>query len=169
MIPQSLVAGDLWEWTDSLSDYPAGTWTLVHHFRGPQSFSVTATTDGTNHQSSVAASTTAEYRPGVYDWIARVTSGTDIYTVATGRLTVAPNLATAKYEHRSFWQRVLDELEPVILGRASTDQLSMSIAGRSLQRMSWDELLKVYKHATLTVASERGDTASRYVVSPIRP
>lgn len=168
-IPQSLVAGDTWSWTDSLSDYLAPTWTLVYHLRGPQDITLSASDDGSDHAFSVVAATTADYKPGAYDWIARVNNGTTYTTVDSGKLTVEPNLASAKYDYRSFWRRVLDELEPVILGRAGTDQLSMSIAGRSLQRMSWDELLKVYDRAKLTVSSETGDSASRYVVSPLRP
>lgn len=168
-IPQTLTAGDTWSWTDSLSDYQAPTWTLVYHFRGPQDLTLSASDSGSDHAFSAAAATTADYKPGAYDWIARVNDGTTYTTIAQGKVTVAPNLATAKYDYRSFWRRVLDELEPVILGRAGTDQLSMSIAGRSLQRMSWDELLKVYDRAKLSVASESGDTAGRYVVSALRP
>jgi hypothetical protein len=168
-IPQSLVAGDTWSWTDSLADYQAPTWTLKYYLRGPQSIEIAATDSGADHAFSVAAATTADYKPGAYDWIVRADDGTTFTTVDSGQVTVKPNLATAKFDHRSFWRQVLDELEPVILGRASTDQLSMSIAGRSLQRMSWDELLKVYDRARLAVASESGDSAGHYVVSPIRP
>jgi hypothetical protein len=107
--------------------------------------------------------------PGSYDWQARVTDGTTTKTIGTGRLTVEPNLANAAGEYRSFWRQVLDELEPVILGRASTDQLTFSIAGRSATRMTWDELLKVYDRAKLAVAGETGDKASRYSVAFDRP
>lgn len=168
-IPASLTAGDSWSWTDSLADYPAGTWTLTYYFRGPQSFSIVATASGTDHASAVAAATTAGYKPGTYDWLARVTSGLTATKIDLGRLVVEPNLANSASEYRSFWRQVLDELEPVILGKASSDQLSMSIAGRSLSRMSWDELLRVYDRAVIEVAADHGDSASRYVVSPLRP
>lgn len=163
-IPQSLTAGDTWSWTDSLSDYPAPTWVLTYYFRGPQAFNVPATASGTDHASSVLATTTATYKAGDYDWFARVASGATVYSINSGRLAVAPNLALPSVEHRSFWRQVLDELEPVILNRASTDQLSMSIAGRSLSRMSWDELLSVYDRAKQAVASENGDTPSRVYI-----
>lgn len=156
-IPQSLTAGDTWSWTDSFSDYPASTWTLTYYFVGPEAFNAVAVASGDDHETTVAATTTADYKPGTYDWIARVTDGSTVTTVGQGRLTVAPNLANRKYDHRSFWRKVLDQLEPVILGRAGTDQLSMSIAGRSLSRMSWDELLSVYDRAKFEVAGETGD------------
>jgi hypothetical protein len=168
-IPQSLTAGDTWSWTDELSDYPAPTWTVKYFLRGPQNIELAATDDGADHVLAATAAVTAEYKPGVYDWLARVDNGTTYTTVGTGRVTVGPNLATAKYDHRSFWRQVLDELEPVILNRAGTDQLSMSIAGRSLQRMSWDELLSVYDRARQAVASELGDSPGRVFVRLVRP
>ncbi len=160
-IPLVLVAGDIWEWVDELPDYLAPTWDLSYFFRGPQSFSATAADDGTDHAISIAAATTANYLPGSYDWSARVTSGTDIHTVGSGRLTVEPNLANAAVDHRSFNVRVTEALQAVIENRATTDQLSMSIAGRSLSRMSWDELLKAYDRFSRLAASERGATPSR--------
>jgi hypothetical protein len=160
-IPQSLTAGDTWSWTDSLGSYPAPTWVLTYYFRGPQSFSIAGTASGTDHALAAVASDTSNYKAGTYDWIARVSSGALVYTVDTGRLTVEPNLANAAVEFRSFWRQVLDELEPVIINRAGTDQLSMSIAGRSLSRMTWDELLSVYDRAKLEVAGENGDTPGR--------
>lgn len=172
-IPQTLTAGDRWTWTDSLVDYPATLWTLTYYFRGPTSLAAAVgVASGTDHVLTITAALTADLKPGFYDWQARaalIATPTTIETVDIGRLTVEPNLANAAIEHRSFWRQVLDQLEPVILGRASTDQLSMSIAGRSLQRMTWDELLSVYDRAKLTVASEMGDSATRYVVSPQRP
>lgn len=168
-IPQTLVAGDTWSWTDSLADYQAPTWQVVYHFRGPQIITLTSADDGSDHDFDVTAATTGAYKPGTYDWSARVDDGTDFVTVATGRVTVQANFADAAHEYRSFWRQVLDQLEPVILGRASTDQLSMSIAGRSLQRMSWDELLSVYDRAKIEVASDMGDSAKKYVVGTLRP
>lgn len=168
-IPLTLVSGDTWSWTDSLVDYPATTWTLTHYFRGPKSFNVVSTASGSNHVSAVTAAASGTYSAGEYQWIARVTDGTSVLSVGTGVLTVEPNLADASVEHRSFWRRLLDELEPVMLGRAGTDQLSMSIAGRSLQRMSWEELMAVYDRAKLQVASERGGSPGRVFISFGRP
>jgi hypothetical protein len=168
-IPQSLVSGDTWSWTESLGEYQAPTWTIKYYLRGPEDITLSASDDGADHAFSVSASTTSDYEPGEYDWIARVDDGTTFTTIAEGKLTVKPNLATDDFEYRSFWRQVLDELEPVILGRAATDQLSMSIAGRSLQRMTWKELLEVYDRAKRTVSSEDGDTPSRTFIRFAEP
>lgn len=159
-IPQTLTAGDLWTWDESLSDYPATLWTLTFYFRGPQNFSSVAAADGSDHVVTIAAATNADYKPGVYDWQARAhltATPTTVETAGTGRLTVEPNLANAAIDHRSFNVRVTEALQAVIEGRATTDQLSMSIAGRSLQRMSWEEILKAYDRFRLAAAAELGD------------
>ena len=164
-IPLSLTAGDRWTWTDSLSDYPATLWTLTYYFRGPTSLAAAVgVASGTDHVVTVAAATTAALKPGVYDWQARanlILTVTTIATVAIGRLTVAPNLAAAAVDYRSFNVRVTEALQATIENRATTDQLSMSIAGRSLSRMSWDELLGAYDRFKVLAASESGAAPSR--------
>ena len=60
--------------------------------------------------------------------------------VDSGRTTISQNLADTNADLRSHAKIVLDSLEAVIENRANMDQSSMSIAGRSLSRMSVDEL-----------------------------
>lgn len=164
-IPQTLTAGDRWSWTDSLSDYPATLWALTYYFRGPSTIAAAAgIASGSDHVITVTSETTNPLKPGVYDWQARaalIATPTTIETVAVGRLTVAPNLANAAVDNRSFNVRVTEALQATIEGRATTDQLSMSIAGRSLSRMSWDELLKAYDRFKALAASESGASPTR--------
>lgn len=164
-IPLALTAGDRWAWTDSLSDYPATLWTLTYYFRGPSPLeAAVATASGADHVIAVAASATAGLKQGAYDWQARaalIATPTTIATVQVGRLTVAANLANAAVDHRSFNVRVTEALQATIEGRATTDQLSMSIGGRSLSRMSWDELLSAYDRFKVLAASEKGAAPTR--------
>jgi hypothetical protein len=172
VIPQTLTAGDLWTWTESLSDYSAALYTLTFYFRGPQSFNSVAVASGADHVVTVTAAVTAELKPGVYDWQARaalIATPTTVATVDVGRLTVEPNLANAAIDHRSFNVRVSEALEAVIEGRATTDQLAMSIAGRSLSRMTWDEILGAYDRFKLAAASELGDSPGHVFVRFGRP
>lgn len=164
-IPLSLTAGDRWTWTDSLSDYPATLWTLTYFFRGPTSLAAAVgVASGANHVVTVAAATTSALKPGSYDWQARaalIATPTTIATVAVGRITVAPNLENAAVDYRSWNVRVTEALKATIEGRASTDQLSMSIAGRSLSRMSWKELLEAFDRFNRLAASESGVAPTR--------
>ena len=142
--PAQLVAGDTWRWTRDLADYPAGTWTLTYYFENKDKvISAAAAASGTTHSISVAGATTAGYPPGRYRVYARVTDGTIIETVPseTGWLDVLPDYAAAGVmDHRSWAQRTLDALRAAYEGRADTDQLSTSINGRAISRMSKREL-----------------------------
>ena len=164
-IPLTLTAGDRWAWTDSLSDHPATLWTLTYYFRGPSTLAgAVGSPSGSDHVVTVAAATTADLKSGAYDWQARVAliaTPTTVETLAVGRLTVAANLANPAVDHRSFNIRVTEALQATIEGRASTDQLAMSIAGRSLSRMSWDELLGAYDRFKALAASEMGVAPTR--------
>lgn len=142
--PEQLVAGDTWRWTRDLADYPAGTWTLTYYFENKDAvYSAVASASGTTHSITVAAATTAAYKPGRYRAYARVTDGSVIETVVseTGWLDILPDFAAAgKMDHRSWAQRTLDALKAAYEGRADTDQLNTSIGGRSIGRMSKKEL-----------------------------
>jgi hypothetical protein len=61
--------------------------------------------------------------------------------VDSGRTSITQNLADTNADLRSHAKKVLDNIQAVIEGRATIDQSSMSIAGRSLSRMSVDELM----------------------------
>ena len=166
-IPLTLTAGDRWTWTDSLSDYPATLWTLTYYFRGPSTLAAAVgAASGTDHVLTVAATTTGALKPGVYDWQAQavlIADTTRKETVDTGQLTVAANLANAAVDHRSFWQQVKETLEPVILGKASSDILSGGIAGRSWSKMTPKELVEWYDLACLRVDRASGVQGRKYI------
>lgn len=158
-IPASLTAGDTWSWVDSLSDYPSPTYVLTYWFRGPKAFKVVLSQSGSDHAASVAASTTADYPPGEYQWFARAVGATST-VVGRGTLLLQPNLA-ASGEYRDFWQRAKESLQAVIENRATTDQLSFSIGGRALQRMEPQQLLDFYNLACRKVAASLGEDVGR--------
>jgi hypothetical protein len=155
-IPSTLTAGDLWAWTESQTDYPAPTWELSFHFSGPKSFSAVGVASGTDHAFSVAATATKDQPHGTYEWIARAVNGTTSTTLARGRITVEPNFANLAADNRTHNRKVYEALKAVIENRATTDQLSYSVAGRSISRMSWDELLAAHDRYRLAVAKEMG-------------
>jgi hypothetical protein len=140
-VPSSLTAGDTWEWTRDLADYPAGTWTLTYYLtKSGTVLTAAATADGTTHEVSVAAATTAAYGAGRYRWQARVTNGTDVFTVEEGWVEVLPNPATFTGDPRSTSRQLLDAINCFLLGNATTAQQSMTINGRSISRWSLPEL-----------------------------
>lgn len=128
-IPDTLQAGDSVTWTDSLGDYPASTYTLKYRLAGPQMIDITAAASVDDHVVTIAKTTTAEWTPGVYKWVAYVEAGSDSTTIATGQVEVLRDLrqATGSYEARNFARRVYDALVAVAENRASKEQHSMTL------------------------------------------
>ena len=143
--PLSLRIGNTWQWYRDLSDYPASAWTLTYSLRNAASkISFSASADGDRHLVSVAAATTAAYAAGIYSWIATVTDSTDRYEVGNGTITVAPNLALdAVYDDRSHAKTVLDAIESVLEGRASTDAQTITHGNRTPAKTPVAELLQL--------------------------
>ena len=141
--PSSVYAGDTVAWTKSLNDYPATAWTLYYALqRDGGSISIEASADGNTHSVSVAAATTATWVPATYQWTAYVSDGTNRYTVETGEITIKPNPTAGGYDTRGYAKRMLDAIEALLEGRATSDVSSYSIGGRSLSKMSVSELVQ---------------------------
>ena len=149
--PSTLVLGDYWAWRrdDLASDYPVGSYALTYEFHedsgggGNHKFTLTATEADDTYYIEAASSSTTSYTIGDYIWEAYITKSSDSnrIMVDSGRTTITENLANTNADLRSHAKIVLDAIEAVIENRATMDQSSMSIAGRSLSRMSIDELL----------------------------
>lgn len=154
--PTEVTAGDTVKWTRTLSDYPAGTWTLSYTLINAASkIAITASASGTDHLVSVTPATSAAWSAGLYDWQAYVTDGTDRYQVDSGRITVNANYAGATtLDDRSHVKKTLDAIEAVIEGRASQAQQSYTINGRSLTRIPLSELYEFRKQYQAEYAAE---------------
>jgi len=154
--PTEVTAGDTVKWTRTLSDYPAGTWTLSYTLVNSASkITITASASGTDHLVSVTPATSAAWSAGLYDWQAYVTDGTDRYQVDSGRLTIHANYAgVTTLDDRSHVKKTLDAIEAVIEGRASQSQQSYTINGRSLTRIPLAELYEFRKQYKAEYAAE---------------
>ena len=74
--------------------------------------------------------------------------------VDSGTFKVVKNLAADTSDPRTHARKVLDALEALIEGKASKDQQSYSIAGRSISRLSPGELLEWRDRYRVEVAAE---------------
>jgi len=147
-VPTELQLGDFWAWKrDDLSeDYPVASYALSYEFNlvdGATVYNFTLTATESNDTYIVEASNTASYTKGNYNWVSYMTRSSDSARVKLeeGFVEIQDNYATTTASVRSHAKIVLDAVEAVIENRANIDQSSMSIAGRSLSRMSIDELL----------------------------
>jgi hypothetical protein len=148
--PETLVVGDRWVWKrpDLVSDYPTASYALTYEFHcdsgggGSHQFTITATETTDAYIVEVDSSTTAAYNAHEYKWYAYITRSSDSERVAvdSGMSTLVANYADTNADLRTHAKKVLDAVQAVIENRATIDQSSFSIAGRSLSRMSIDEL-----------------------------
>ena len=147
--PSELVVGDRWTWkrTDLGSDYPPASYALTYSARlegsGTTEISITASESGSDYIVEVASSTTINYTAGIYHWQAYITRSSDSerLTADGGTFEVIANRDAATTDPRSHVKKTLDAIESVIEGRASKDQESYVINGRSLTRTRLEDLL----------------------------
>lgn len=141
--PGSFTKGDSVQWIRSFGDYKASDeWTLTYYFRGATTLDKQATASGDDFLLTLTTTDTDTLDPGDYAWIAKVSKDGELHTVASGNLTVLLDLAdaAAAHEARPHCKIMLDAIEAVLQGKAGEDVQSYSIQGRSLTRMSAEEL-----------------------------
>lgn len=155
-IPAKIVAGDSLSWKKSLSDYPASTWTLTYRLLNNQKkIEIEADADGDDHLVEIPIDTSDDYTVGDYRYFAHVSDGTERYKVDEGLVEVVPDYENLEsLDVRTHAGKVLEALEAVIEGKASADQLTYSIAGRSISRYSPDEIIQWREHYRAEVKKE---------------
>jgi hypothetical protein len=156
-----------------VADYPAtAAWVLkyrlVPRFTTPVQapVEITATTVNTmDYRVQATPTATAAWTPGAYNWFRWVEKAGERQSLGSGSLTVQVNPATVAQgaDIRSQAEAALDAINAVLANRATVDQQEMSIAGRSLKRMTVDELLKLRGYYKAQVNAELG-VSRRYVV-----
>jgi len=147
--PNELQLGDFWAWKriDLSTDYPTASYSLSYEFNlvdGSTAANFTLTATESNDEYLIETSNTTSYTAGEYNWVAYITRSSDSARIklTEGFTEIQENYATTTSSVRSHAKKVLDAIEAVIANRATMDQSSMSIAGRSLSRLTIDELLQ---------------------------
>ena len=165
-IPATLRAGDTITWDETVSDYPATsgyTLAFVLYAYGKNPITITASSSGADYTVSIVPATSRAYVPGVYTWQAYVykASGTpetitEKYSIAKGQVTILPDLTQASIgvDHRSHVKKVLDAIEALMEGRATSVEMSYSIGNRALSKMSPEELIKWRSHYLFAYENE---------------
>jgi hypothetical protein len=147
--PAKIIAGDLIQWkrTDLGTDYTNGSYTLKYSARlegtGSTEIQITASASGDDYLISVGQSTSASYTVGIYRWQMYITRNSDSerLTLDTGTFEVVANRDAATTDPRTHARIMVEKIESLLEGRADADVASFSIAGRSLTKLSIDELM----------------------------
>lgn len=147
--PLVIVVGDFLQWkkTQLASDYPPATHSAEYVARitaGGASEIKLAAVERTNYYLFTATTATTEaFAPGFYHWQLEITetaSGNRI-VVERGEFEAVVDLDVNGTDPRSHAEIMLDKIESLLEGRADGDMSSYSIAGRSITKMTPEELL----------------------------
>jgi len=143
--PKTIIAGAYYTWTETNSTYPADDGYVLNYIFVNDSAKYTATSSasGSDHVVILNSETTATFIPGNYKWYCYAEKTTEKYIVASGNIEIKPNLfEVSAYDMRTHARRTLDAIEATIERRATKEQSSISIAGKTLSNMSLEELIK---------------------------
>jgi hypothetical protein len=138
----------VWKRTDIGADYDPSSYSMVWEASlesdGSTRFSATVTESGTDYTFTLDNSSTASYTAGDYVWFLKVlqTSDSETLVIDSGKITVKDNYFATTGDTRSHAKVMLDKIESILENRADADVSSYSIAGRSLNKLTVDELLR---------------------------
>ena len=149
--PIKLVAGDSIKWKRKLDDYlPSAGWSLTYFLVDTANrIQIDTTGDADDyHVVGVTALVSSAWNSGKYKWQAFVSDGTDRFKVDEGSIEIEPDFSqmATGYDARSHAQKVYELLEDLIEGRATTDTVSLSLGGKSVQKMGSSELISWYRY-----------------------
>ena len=147
--PVTIYKGETIVWNrKDLTDYPVGSyamsWTARLESNGGTAFSATVTEVEDYYKFTLDNSATGGYTTGDYFWVLKVTQSSDSeeLIIDSGKITVKDNYFGSTGDTRSHAKIMLDKIESILEGRADADVSSYSIQGRSLSKISINELLQ---------------------------
>ena len=154
--PEEVVVGDFIQWKRSdLTDYPTSsgyTAEYVARITGGGSNEIklpqSASSTDDYYLFTVDSDTSASFLPGLYHWqleITQTSSGNRI-VVDTGDFTAIPDMDNNQADPRIHAEIMVDKIETLLQGKADSDVANYSIAGRSLTKLSFQELLDARDH-----------------------
>ena len=147
--PERFVVGDFLQWkrSDIAADYSPDTHTATYVARitasRPREIQI-AGTNGTDHYLfTVSSATSGAFVAGSYHWqleIEETSSGNRI-VVDQSSFEILPDLDAALADPRGHAAIMVAKIESILEGKADSDVSNYSIAGRSIGKMSFDELM----------------------------
>lgn len=148
-VPRSIVIGDFVQFklTEYSTDYANTAHTMTFMARSGTGanveFSIVATNSGDDYLFTAASTVTANYVAGLYHYQIEVleTSSSNRIVVDQGELDITVDLDVNAVDPRTHAEKMLQKIEAVLENRADADVSSYSIAGRSLTKMTPEELL----------------------------
>ena len=149
--PSEIVVGDFLQWKRSalVDDYPTASYSAEYVARIAGSASneikIAATETASYYLFTVDSSTSAAFAVGDYYWQLEITqtSTGNRLVVDQGQFSVVPDLDGDQADPRTHAKKMITKIESILEGKADSDVSNYSIAGRSISKMTFDELLTV--------------------------
>ena len=147
--PLEVVVGDFIQWkrTDIASDYPPATHSAEYVARitggGSNEIKLIATEQDGYYLFTVDSVTSADFVAGKYHWqleITQTSSGNRI-VVDTGDFEAIPDMDDNQADPRIHAEIMVDKIQTILEGKADSDVANYSIGGRSISKMSFEELM----------------------------
>jgi hypothetical protein len=161
--PETIVIGDylLWKRSDLVDDYPLADYSMEYVARitagGSTEIKVPATETGGTYVFEVTSATSALFVAGFYHWQLEVTqtaTGNRV-VIERGTFTAVEDLDVNGADPRTHAEIMIDKIESILQGKADADVSSYSINGRSLTKMSYEELIQARDYYRKEYAKER--------------
>ena len=161
--PEKIVIGDylLWKRTDLVSDYPLADYSMEYVARltagGSTEIKVAAQELNGTYVFEVDSATSAGYTAGFYHWQLEVTktSTGDRVAIETGTFTAVEDLDVNGADPRTHAEIMITKIQTILEGKADADVSSYSINGRSLTKLSYQELVDARDYYRKEYITER--------------
>ena len=147
--PTQIVVGDFIQWKKAqiAQDYPTATHSAEYVARitggGSNEIKLAATETNGYYLFTVDSDTSSDFAVGRYHWQLEITetSSGNRLVIERGEFEAIPDLDVNQSDPRTHADIMLVKIETILEGKADSDVGSYSIAGRSLTKMSFDELM----------------------------
>lgn len=148
--PEQVVVGDYIQWRriDIGSDYPNTDYTMTYVARITAGGSTEIQLQGTAYDGgylfTVTSAVSTDFVPGFYHWQLEAVRNSDSNRIVIDRgfFTAVPDLDVNGSDPRTHAEIMLAKIKSLLEGKADADVANYSIAGRSLTKLSFDELIK---------------------------
>lgn len=176
--PTEVVVGDYIQWkrTDLGADYPNNLYTATYVARitggGANEIQLTGTASGDDYLFTVDSVTSADFAPGDYHWQLEIVRNSDSNRIVVDRglFTAIVDLDVNQSDPRTHAEVMIAKIESLLSGKADADVSSYSIAGRSLTKLSFNELVEArdyyrreYQRELVTERIRRGKSTGATV------
>jgi hypothetical protein len=148
--PLEVVVGDFIQWrrTDLGADYPNDQFTASYIARvtggGASEIQITGTAFGNDYLFSISSTVSDDFSPGYYHYQLEMVRNSDSERIVVdrGAFRAIVDLDVNNSDPRSHAEIMIDKIQARLESRADVDVSNYSINGRSLVKMSIEELLR---------------------------